>query len=118
MIGTHRTAIYPSALVEYVANGKREQLLNAACVRYHSTVVAAISDNNGRRVLLDTGGWKTATTKKRMNQALEAYGVPYYVAQRAYAWHVYSRETDEQIGTFERDAILIRPDGTIVQVGA
>lgn len=53
-------------------------------VVYHSTTVV---DANEKRIILDTGGWKTATTKTRMNQAAAEYGLPYKVVQVKSKWY-------------------------------
>lgn len=72
-IGTHKTAIYTDS------DG-------ATCVKYHNTVVAK-RDVNGK-ITLNSGGWKTATTKVRMNQALRVWGTGYYVHQVKHVWYV------------------------------
>lgn len=45
-------------------------------VTYHQTRVAHYDRSEGV-ITLDTGGWFTATTKRRMNQALEHWGFGY-----------------------------------------
>ena len=40
--------------------------------------------------MLDTCGWKSATTKTRMNQAANQFGLPYRVYQKDYVWYVES----------------------------
>jgi len=54
-------------------------------VRYHNTVVVKFNDD---RVILDSGGWRTQTTKNRMNQASTQYDLGYHVYQRDYTWYV------------------------------
>jgi hypothetical protein len=39
-------------------------------------------------ITLDTGGWRTPTTKLRMNQAARAWGLGYHVYQADGAWYV------------------------------
>jgi hypothetical protein len=57
-------------------------------VRYHSTTVA-MKDLLTCVVTLDSGGWRTATTKLRMNQfAREFCGGEFAVVQRDFAWFV------------------------------
>lgn len=70
MIGTHRTTVSttPDGTVR---------------VTYHNTVVAA---KRGDIITLDSGGWRTPTTKRRINQALEVWGRPERVVQRDYEW--------------------------------
>ena len=54
-------------------------------VRHHSTDVVVVK--NGE-VSLNTGGWKTETTKRRMNQAANQFGLPYHVFRKDSAWYV------------------------------
>ena len=61
---------------------------NTTRVRYHSTDVVTITPE---RIVLDTGGWRTATTKTRMNQAAYQFGFNYAVVQRKGEWYVQSR---------------------------
>ncbi len=75
-IGTHATT------VEHFANGNVK-------VTYHNTRIAFLNPQH-RRVRLDSGGWRTATTKRRMNQVLESYNIPLRVVQRDFAWFVES----------------------------
>jgi hypothetical protein len=72
-IGTHKTSVHTDD------NG-------TTYVRYHKTVIA-MRDNRGK-ITLDSGGWKTATTKTRMNQALRVWGTGYYVHQVKHVWYV------------------------------
>lgn len=53
---------------------------------YHkTTIVKAFKDG---RVQLDSGGWKTNTTKNSMNQAANEYALGFRVNQRAREWFV------------------------------
>jgi len=54
-------------------------------VRYHNTDVVSFND---RWITLRTGGYKTVTTKARMNQASNQFSLGYGVFQRAGEWHV------------------------------
>lgn len=54
-------------------------------VRYHDTDVVIFSEDSIR---LDSGGWRTATTKVRMNQTANAYGLGFQVYQAKGAWFV------------------------------
>jgi len=54
-------------------------------VVYHNTeVVRADSDT----ITLNTGGWKTVTTKTRMNQAANQFDLDYSVFQKSGKWYV------------------------------
>jgi hypothetical protein len=76
-IGTHKTLMY----VDSEGN---------TCVKYHKTDVVK-RDAHGR-ITLESGGWRTVTTKARMNQALRQWaGDPeqfYYVHQVKGDWFV------------------------------
>ncbi len=54
-------------------------------VRYHQTDVVKATD---KTVVLNTGGWKSVTTKNRMNQASRQYGLGYSVFQEKGVWFV------------------------------
>jgi hypothetical protein len=77
MIGNHKTTIT-------TAGGKTK-------VIYHQTAVVTFNDN---QIILNTGGWFTATTKTRMNQTSEQFDLGFKVYQRDHAWFVdYRGET-------------------------
>lgn len=54
-------------------------------VRYHSTDVVIVDRGE---ITLNTGGWKTATTKNRMNQAAAEFRLNYRVYQMNGNWYV------------------------------
>ena len=54
-------------------------------VQYHSTRIVTF---NAKEIVLDSRGWKTATTKTRMNQASNQFGLGYYVTQKDFNWFV------------------------------
>jgi hypothetical protein len=55
-------------------------------VRFHTTDVVTVYHNG--TVILRTGGWKTATTKLRMNQAANQFKLGYLVYQKDKNWFV------------------------------
>jgi len=67
---------------------------------YHQTVVVAWG--NGK-IVLDSGGWKTATTKLRRNQCANEYWLPFSVYQKDYEWFV---ETGGKVLPF-KDGMVI-----------
>lgn len=71
-------------------------------VRYHNTSVVEIHPDY---IMLDTGGWATATTKLRMNQASNQFGLGYRVYQKDHDWYV---TTDA--GTFPFDSWRVMID--------
>lgn len=64
-------------------------------VRLHRTDIAKVSAD-GTRMILNSGGWQTVTTKQRLNQLLpkarthgfERYGTDVGISQRAGEWFI------------------------------
>lgn len=54
-------------------------------VQYHATNVVTMYDNGA--IFLNTGGWLTRTTKTRMNQASNQFGLGYVVKQNGGKWY-------------------------------
>ena len=71
MIGNHKTSII------------NNNSITSVC--YHNTEVVKITDD---KIILNSGGWQTATTKRRMNQASLTYGLGFAVYQVNYSWYV------------------------------
>ena len=76
-IGNHKTTISTEVLQD-----AEKRLL----VTYHNTIVVKVI--NDRFVILNTGGWYTTTTKRRMNQASMQYSLGYVVSQVDFVWYV------------------------------
>lgn len=55
------------------------------CIRLHKTEVVRF---NGEVIILDSGGWRTVTTKTRMNQTSNEYGLGYSVFADKGIWYV------------------------------
>ena len=53
---------------------------------YHSTSVVEIAPDGS--VTLDSGGWRTSTTKTRMNQASNQFALGFQVYAKSGAWFV------------------------------
>ena len=49
-------------------------------VTYHNTVIVAFGDTH---VILDTGGFDTVTTRRKMQQAAHQFSLPYRVFRKA-----------------------------------
>lgn len=54
-------------------------------VTYHTTPVVTV---DGHNVTLRSGGWRTATTKSRMNQTANQLGLRFNVYQKDWDWFV------------------------------
>jgi len=53
--------------------------------QYHNTRVVSF---DSEAITLRTGGWSTVTTKTRMNQASNQFGLGYQVFQKNFDWFV------------------------------
>ena len=73
VIGSHKTTI----------TSENFGSASVTSVCYHNTAVIKFDEHN---IKLNTGGWFTPTTKKRMNQASQQYGLNFYVFQKDYSW--------------------------------
>lgn len=60
-------------------------------VTYVST---AIVNRNGNKITLDSGGWETVTTKRKMNQAARQFALGYSVYQEKGRWYVTTPQGD------------------------
>ena len=54
-------------------------------VVYHQTAVVKFDPSH---IILDSGGWQTSTTKTRMNQASNQFGLGFKVFQKNWDWFV------------------------------
>ena len=64
--------------VVYAEEGKTK-------VIYHSTAVVTWDENS---IVLNTGGYRSVTTKRKMNQASRQYDLGYSVFQKNHEWYV------------------------------
>jgi len=94
-IGSHKTSVI----------NDNNQLL----VAYHSTVVVKVVNN--QYVILKSGGWLTNTTKRRMNEASDAFRLNYRVFQQGFAWFV---ETPEGTFDYYEGMIIDKFNGSIL----
>jgi len=71
-VGSHKTTIFTddSGFINVV---------------YHSTPVVKFND---QKIILDTGGWYSNTTKLRMNQASNQFNLGYRVFQKKGKWFI------------------------------
>ena len=88
LIGTHRTSIF-----------KNDDIL---IVRYWNTDIVKITKDS---IMLDNGGFYTATTKRRMNQASLQFGLGFNVFQKDYQWFV--QTSQNKIFCFQQNQIII-----------
>ena len=100
MIGTHRTTI---------ANIPIETEQSRLIVTFHNTAVVQVVNN--RYVVLNSGGWLTPTTKRRMNQASEVYRLNFLVYQKNYTWYV---KTPSTTAEFADHIVIDKVSGDIL----
>ena len=91
-IGSHKTAIFTDS----------QGFVN---IVYHNTAVVKFSIAE-KKIYLNSGGWLTATTKARMNQTFNQYGLPLSVFQKNFDWYV-KHETKNYTIPF-KDNMLFR----------
>lgn len=78
----HRSRPYRRKVATRIAEGPRY-----VTVRYHKTDIITI-DKESRTVTLNSGGYHTVTTKRRMNEVMRDFMIPAYVRQHEYNWFV------------------------------
>ena len=100
MIGTDRTT---------VTNIPIEAEQSRLIVTFHNTAVVQVV--NDRYVILNSGGWLTPTTKRRMNQASEVYKLNYLVYQKGWVWYV---QTPKSITEFADHIVIDKLSGKIL----
>lgn len=99
-------------------HGLEEQPCWFAVKLHHTNVVTFYSDGS---IVLDSGGWKTVTTKQRMNEAIRDYHSDnsWTVWSDRGVWYVstgnWSAGTNKQ-WAYE-DGIILHPNGTVTGEG-
>lgn len=89
-IGTHKTSIFT------------DEVTDLTHVKYHATSVVKF---NKDIIILNSGGWHTNTTKLRMNQTSNQFGLGYTVFQKDFSWFVsYKNETYD----FRDNMVIVR----------
>lgn len=89
-IGQHKTNIFTK-------NGWTK-------VIYHTTCVICW---NASQIILDSGGWQTNTTKARINQASQQFGLGIFLSQSQSSWFV-KQDGEEKLLAFEDGMIIER----------
>lgn len=90
-LGTHKTVLF-------VEDGWTK-------VIYHQTCIVKWND---KQIVLNNGGYYTATTKTRMNQASNQFDLGYRVYQKDFEWFVdYKGQTFEFGALFANDTVTI-----------
>lgn len=84
-------------------NTRRFQDGGDTVIKLHNTEVVRF---NEKRIVLNSGGWYTATTKARMNQAAFEYGLNFSVFQTEGEWFVRVKNSNKML-TF-KDGMTIK----------
>lgn len=77
-------------------------------IMYHSTEVVQFNDDF---IILDSGGWRTLTTKTRMNQASNQFGLGFKVYQEDFDWFVVRQVGEPNKRHFDWDNPIPFEDG-------
>lgn len=77
-------------------------------VTLHSTDVVVVDTDT---ITLNTNGWKSATTKARMNQASNQYGLGFAVYQDKGEWFVRFRNTTRSHIPFVGNSVTFNREG-------
>lgn len=73
------------------------------CLKLHDTVIAKIQRDG--ILWLNTDGWRTNTTKERLNGLLDGLGLKIY--QRKGKWYVMNLSNEESVNFFDGMEIVL-----------
>jgi len=79
---------------------------NTTTVTLHSTPIVQFDDE---KIVLRNNGYNTQTTKRRMNQVADVFGLPYYITQLHGKWWVTKKTRGECVEFFDGIAIPRQP---------
>jgi hypothetical protein len=79
-------------------------------VRLHNTDIVRISPDG--TIILNSGGWRTTTTKDRINYHMMDH---FYIYQEKSVWYVISKQTEQKV--VYQDHMVILPGGTFAGHG-
>jgi hypothetical protein len=68
-------------------------------LQYHKTVIFGIREDGS--YFFNNGGYFTATTKRRINDALAKCHFPYYIVQKSFAWFILDRKIEHGYMMFD-----------------
>ena len=88
---------------------ERATAVTSNAVIYHGTTV--VQQNMDGSFTLDTGGWSTYTTKRRMNQAAAHFGRGWRVFQKDFAWFLdfFAEDDNREPIPFDRSVTFFSP---------
>ena len=77
----------------YRHNTRLEACAGEVVLWLHATPIVTVYPSG--LIQLSTGGWHTATTKRRMSEALDAIGADFKIFQNAFDFKVFNWRTNE-----------------------
>lgn len=80
---------------------------NISAVYLHDNLIA-LYYHNTRRIICSSAGWRTRTTKSRLNALLEQFGMAIHQIRGEWYWSDGGRFLDVQLGTILRNEIDAR----------
>jgi hypothetical protein len=100
------------AMVKRLANNTFEVIYPSGIkvIRYHHTDI--ITFNKDKSITLNSGGWKTLTTKERIN----AYS-PIRIYQENKVWYVSGNLSDKGVSHTFKDGVTVYPNGRVKGAG-
>lgn len=57
-------------------------------IKFYATDIVAIFHQHNNKTRLNSGGYRTATTKRRMNEVSKEYNLGFHVSQKSKKWFV------------------------------
>ena len=95
-------------LAKRYANTRFKECEYESVLYLHGTPIVTHHHESGL-IQLNTGGWYTATTKKRMNEALQLLGADFTIHQRNLEWFTWNWKIQEEREFI--DHAMYRADG-------
>ena len=90
LLGNNRNKQYTSKVVPSIRETIIDQYDGNIHIRYQDTDVVIFKADG--TIVLNSGGWRTATTKSRINAAINAYG--WYLYQEKGEWYIQNKNSD------------------------
>ena len=84
---------------------------NSEIIRLHNTDIFI---KNGDNIIMHTGGWKTRTTKDRLNKALDRFHIPYQIYSEKGVWIL--RSSDNEITFYDGMKLKYDHNGKLINM--
>jgi hypothetical protein len=73
--------------------------VNDNALYLHGNKIVDLLEN--KLLVLNSRGWRTNTTKERLNGVLEMFGTPYKIYQKNFQWFLFNTETKQSTDFFD-----------------